>query len=251
MLSTGRTGTTTLARLLGLSEEVLAYHEPVPELLEERKTARWEIRRKPKKYTHIFAWARGRSLLRAVSNSLMYAETSPRLTYFAPVIADLLPRSKFLFIHREPSEVVRSGMKRGWYDNHPNDYARVHPVEGEPFFGKWDKLKPFEKICWYWKKCNEFAIEFRSKLESSRVHTIKSSNLFDGTAVSEIFEFAGIPKPPKKSVKKVLEKKLNAQKEGEYPKAKNWSTKKYKKLVRIAEKIMIELGYFEKYQNPK
>jgi len=245
VLSTGRTGTTTLARLLGLSDEIEAFHEPSPQLLEERKTARWEVGENPGKYRHIFVRARGASLYRAVSKNHMYAETSPRLTFFAPVISELLPSAKFLFVHRDPFEVVRSGMKRGWYADHPADYARVRPVGGEDFYEKWEDASPLEKVCWYWTVCNTFAIRFCQRVDSSRVLTIQSEDLFGGAVVPNIFDFLGVEKPSEERVERVLKRKLNAQHEGTFPKREEWTSSMRKTLHRIAGETMARLGYSE------
>lgn len=243
VLSTGRTGTTTLARLLNLSEEIDAFHEPRPQLLEERQAARWELHTNKRKYRHIFIRARGAPLFQAVWKGRMYAETSARLTFFAPVIADLLPRAKFLFIHRNPVGLIRSGMKRGWYVDHPADYARIRPVRGEDFFDRWEQRSPFEKICWYWKVYNEFAIDFCRQIPSSRVLTFRASDLFEGTAVPQIFEFLDVRQLSDDDVDRVLRKKLNAQQEGSFPEEDEWSSCMYGTLRRIAGDTMEKLCY--------
>jgi hypothetical protein len=250
VLSTGRTGTTTLARLLNLSSEIEAFHQPQPELLKARQAARWEIHAEPGKYRHIFVRARGTPLFQAVRKGRMYAETSARLTFFAPVIADLLPKARFLFIHRDPVGLIRSGMKRGWYVDHPADYARVRPVKGEPFFDRWETMSPFEKVCWYWNVYNDFALRFCQHVDSSRVLIVQASNLFDGTAVPEIFDLLDCRKPADKDIDRVLKKKLNAQQEGSFPEAEEWSPSMHDTLWSVAGDTMEQLGYSaEDYAN--
>jgi len=243
VLSTGRTGTKTLSGLLDLSGEVDAFHEPRPQLLKERQSARWEVYKNQNKYRHIFIRSRGAFLLRTKWRNRIYAETSPRLTYFAPVLADLLPNAKFLFVHRDPAGVIRSGMKRGWYVDHPADYARVRPVEGEPFFDRWEKMDPFGKICWYWHVYNEFALDFRQDVNPSRILTIQASSLFNGTAVPTIFDFLDLRQPAEEDVDRVLGQKLNAQKEGTFPTADEWTPSMLETLQSIAGDTMKRLGY--------
>lgn len=243
VLSTGRTGTKTLSRLLDLSAAVDAYHEPRPQLLKERQAARWEVHENERKYRHIFIWARGTPLFRALWNEQMYAETSARLTFFAPVITDLLPNAKFLFIHRSPYGIIRSGMKRGWYVDHPADYARVRPIEGEEFFDRWEGMSPFEKICWYWDVYNDFALDFCEQTGSSRTLSVRASELFEGTAVPRIFDFLGIQRPSSDAANEVLSKKLNAQQKGIFPGAEEWSSSMHRTLQSIAGDTMGRLGY--------
>jgi hypothetical protein len=243
VLSTGRTGTKTCARLLDLSPRIEAFHEPHPQLLEERKAARTEVYSKEQKYARIFACSKGWALFRSKRRGTVYAETSARLTFFAPVIASMVPNAKFLFIHRDPTEVIRSGMRRGWYVDHPADYARVEPVEEETFYEGWESRDQFSKICWYWNIYNKFALRFRKQVDPSRVFTINADDLFSGTVVHDIFEFLGMESPSSEQIERVLGKKLNAQKKSQFPSKENWSPEMYRTLYDIAGETMHRLGY--------
>ena len=243
ILSTGRTGTKTLAGLLGLSSDIDAFHEPHPQLLEERKTARWEVHHNYSKYQNIFARSRGASLLRALRHETIYAETSARMTFFAPVIAELLPKSKFIYIHRAPTAIVRSGMRRGWYIDHPADYARICPVEGEEAYAEWSQWPPFKKICWYWDAYNRFALDFCSRTDPSRVLTLRADEIFDGTAIPSIFSHLGISAPPDGRIEQILSKKLNAQQRDSFPKREAWTPDMFSTLHTIAGETMDRLGY--------
>lgn len=243
ILSTGRTGTKTLARLLGLSSAIDAFHEPHPQLMEERKSARWEVDRNPSKYRNIFIRSRGTSLLRASRRGTVYAETSARMTFFAPVIAELLPTAKFIYIHREPTAIVRSGMRRGWYGDHPADFARICPIDGEDAFADWDQWSPFEKICWYWDAYNRFALDFGNRVNASRMLTLRADEIFDGTAVPPIFSHIGVEAPSSEQVDRVLSKKLNAQQRDSFPKAKAWTNDMFDTLYELAGDTMMRLGH--------
>lgn len=243
ILSTGRTGTKTLARLLGLSEQIDAFHEPHPQLLAERKTARWEIESQPKKYRRIFAWARGAALSRAVRRDQIYAETSARLTFFAPVLARLLPHARFIYVHRAPTAVIRSGMRRGWYVDHPADFARIEPVPGEPAYASWEKWSAFKKTCWYWEAYNRFALDFCQDVAADRVLVLRADTLFNGSAVEEIFAHIGVLPPSTERVEAVLSKKLNAQQQYYFPRAEQWSDEMMATLHAMAGTTMARLGY--------
>ena len=245
VLSTGRTGTKTLARLLDLSPEIDAFHEPHPQLLQERKAARWDVHRNERAYEQIFTLSRGAMLFRSHFRNRIYAETSARLTFFAPVIKKLLPESRFFFIHRDPRAVIRSGMRRGWYVDHPADFARVRPVPGEAAWEEWESWSPFEKICLYWDSHNRFSLDFYEDDGASQVLSIRADDLFTGAAVSDIFAHLDVPSPSPGNVERVLSKKLNAQKQDEFPKAPNWSTDMIETLHRMAGDTMERLGYKE------
>ncbi|HEX7069979.1 MAG TPA: sulfotransferase [Rhodothermales bacterium] len=245
VLSTGRTGTETLMHLLALSPEIDAFHEPNPQLMMERKRARIEVHSDPQKYRRIFAHARSRSLLRSNLRSRVYAETSARLTFFAPVIADMLPEARFVYIHRHPAEVVRSGMRRGWYVNHPADFARIEPGPAEMSRAEWEALDPFDKICWYWNAYNEFSLDFVRSLAPSRVLSLNAREVFDGSSVDAIFGMLGVPVPPAADVERVLAQKHNAQRKADFPRYESWTPEQKERLFRYAGATMERLGYAE------
>ncbi|WP_457653576.1 sulfotransferase [Rhodocaloribacter sp.] len=243
VLSTGRTGTETLTHILNLSDQVDAFHEPHPQLLEERKFARTEIYINPNKYRKIFSQSRALYLWKAKVKRKLYAETSARLTFFAPVIYDVLPSSKFIYIHRHPAEVIRSGMRRGWYVNHPADYARIVPVKGEVAFDDWGKWSPFEKICWYWDAYNRFSLDFANRASPGRVIQIRADELFGGQAIGRIFDLINLSSPHRDLVSEELEKKHNVQHDSSFPIFEDWTEEMRRILYRHAGETMQRLGY--------
>lgn len=242
-LTTGRTGTDTLTRLLALSDLIDAHHEPLPKLIPERKRAREEVYQNMGRYRRIFVQARGGPLLKAVLIGKIYAETSPKLTFFAPVIADLLPRAKFIYLHRHPAEVVRSGMRRLWYQGHEHDEVRIRPACGEKHFEEWSSWDAFTKNCWSWHAYNEFALDFLSHMEQERVLNLSSEDLYSGEATPGIFQFIGTPEPSANDVQEVLRRKHNAQVTHDFPKYAAWSEEQQAVLYAVAGETMSRLGY--------
>ena len=105
----------------------------------------------------------------------MFAEAT-LLKFIAPVIAELLPNSKFLHIHRHPGEVVRSGMRRRWFFDNPLDKFRAVPVTSDPAFSKWDQWDSFSKVCWLWHAENKRFLELAQSLGSERVLRLQFDN---------------------------------------------------------------------------
>jgi hypothetical protein len=147
ILSTGRTGSSTLVHLLNLSPKVAAFHEPKPILLPFYRSAYAEAHRNPSRYRRLFARARRRLIGRAGRNDTIYAEAT-LLKFFAPVVAQMLPNAKFLHIHRHPAEVVRSGMRRRWFRDNGLDRYRLVPLPDDPAYPQWDRWNAFRKVCW-------------------------------------------------------------------------------------------------------
>ena len=185
VLSTGRVGSKTLASLLSQSDNLLTFHEPKPKLFSLSCCAY--------KYRHIlnlkdtivcdifktsFLTARDNLLSRAVYLSRGYVETSPQGTFLAPIIHQLIPNSKFIHLIRDPKDVIRSGMRRGWYQGHAYDFCRIQPslkVDKE----KWETYNAFQKNSWLWVETNTLFQQLTAILKSgdfkvqSFVHTVK------------------------------------------------------------------------------
>ena len=248
-LSTGRTGTQTLMHLFNLSEHIEAFHEPRPQLMLERKMARVEIAKNPKKYRRIFEQSRGVKLLSSRLRSKIYVETSARLTFFAPVISELMPNAKFIYTHRNPSEVIRSGMRRGWYVNHPADYARIVPANNNENFLEWEEWDPFKKICWYWNTYNKFSLDFIATIPQSRVLVLNSADIFSGNVGKELFHFLDLESPSQEQINHVLNKKYNAQKKSHFASYREWDENMKNTLYEMAGDVMKRLGYAEELEN--
>lgn len=246
VLSTGRTGTATLAELLDLSPEIEAYHEPPPNMIKERQSAFHEVASNPDKYVRIFVRARSGLIAQASLRNKMYAETSARLTFFAPVISQTCPNAKFIHLVRHPGAVVRSGMRRGWYDKNSrlNRY-RIYPAHEDPFFAEWEMSSAFEKICWYWNAYNTFALRFRTTIPAERSLLLKAEDLFEGgmKTMRGLFDFLQVECPSQNYIEKILGEKMNRQVKGHFPAFGEWEESKYKRLHAIAGDTMAELGY--------
>ena len=244
VLSTGRTGTETLARLLGVSREVIALHEPNPQLMPERKRAYHEVYDSPAEFRAIFCEARTKLITAARMRGRVYAETSARMTFFAPIIWKLMPRAKFVHLFRHPADVIRSGMRRGWYDGHAADESRITPVPGSEAHSQWDSWSRFEKICWYWSAYHEFSIKFCDESDHSRILLINSDDLFDPESGKwrEVFSLIGVAAPPESQAREALSVRHNAQLQGDFPKLEEWSLEQKQTLERIAGATMAKLG---------
>jgi hypothetical protein len=246
VLSTGRSGTNTLADLIDLSPAVSAYHEPPPNLLKERQAAFHEISSNPGRYVRIFTRARAGLIAGTALKKMIYAETSARLTFFAPVISQICPSSRFIHLVRHPGDVVRSGMRRKWYEKNGRlDRYRIFPSPDDPFSRRWMTASAFEKICWYWNAYNSFALDFRATISQDRSLLVKAEDLFQGReeTIEGLFEFIGVKPPSRDLVDGVLGGKLNRQVAGQFPMYEQWQENRHDELHSIAGETMTKLGY--------
>lgn len=157
IVSIGRSGTAYLARLLDGIPEALVEHEPVPEdALSFRKTfvspgeaARYVRRFRQKDISLRVRRARVRS----------YGEVNSVLRRHVDALSEVFPGAKFIHLVRDGRDVVRSMMARGSLGRYDDVARGIGPylVAGEGV--KWEGLDRFERLCWYWRKENEFLRE--------------------------------------------------------------------------------------------
>jgi hypothetical protein len=255
VLSTGRCGTTTLRSLINLSAKIHARHEPYPYFLPETWKAYQEQPQSPAEAGRLmrrFTEARTRPLLNSTIRNILYVECSNRMTYIAPLLAAHFPKSRFIHMFRNPAAVVRSGMRRRFYDPEVSDRTewdtyRTVPNSNDPYRDQWDDMTPFEKCCWYWHAINEFSMRFLQSLDSSRCYAMRAEALFDnnGTAISGLFDWLGRELPPAAAIQTALAASTNAQVIGDFPRWRNWSNVQRDTLWRIAGSTIDELGYTE------
>lgn len=250
VLSTGRTGTDTLAHLLNLSPDVVADHEPRPWFRRASKAA-YQEGRYPSSIARDYLNARlfssraSSQLGQAFRNRMVFVETANRLTYLAPALAEYFPRSRFIFLHRDPASIVRSAMRRGYYRNNPWDPYRIVPGEGNEFHSDWQNKSPFEKCCWYWNAVNEFSLDFMDTLPSQRRFVLSSESLFEGEPanIDSLFSWMGVPVPPRGRVLEVIAQKLNRQQSGDFPVWGHWTQSQQDAMWSIVEPVASRLGY--------
>ena len=216
-LSTGRTGTQTLAAMLELSPDVMARHEPAPRLVKatfdafmERGANGWL-----EKWAPIALAARDDFVLDANAVGQVYVESNNRLTYIAEAMCEAFPASKFIFSHRDPYQVIRSGMQRGAYQGAGMawNFARIRPRPGERYHGEWESLNPLQKEAWRWAQVNQMAYDFFQTLPEPRRLELPAKTFFDGheSVYRQVFEFVGVSCPPLDEIRKVMGRKMNAQ----------------------------------------
>ncbi len=243
-LSTGRVGTATLTALGELSTDVLSEHEPTPLLFGLGKHA----------YEATSDGQDDPILREAVltcrrnvpqNGQRVYLETSPEVTFVARQLGHAFPSSRFIHVVRHPVAVIRSGMRRGWYDGHANDNWRITPTADEMSIRDWQALTAFEKNVWSWAATNRWILEFTQSIPVEKSLLLKSEDLYSGSGqvATRFFDFLGVQQPPKKRIQRVLGQKINAQQQGDFPKFDEWSESQKETLKRVAGEVMDQLGY--------
>lgn len=218
VLSTGRVGTKTLAAILSLCSNIFAYHEPRPKLFALSRLAYLYNYHPPTDeiLTAAFLVARQDLLEYSLSCRRGYVETSPQITFLAPAVLHAIPNVRFIHLARHPVAVVRSGMRRGWYADHPYDSTRITPRPGTKDAEYWETYSVVQKNLWLWAETNRWIIEFMDTLPTHQRFRLKAEDLFTGRpeVLHQLFAFVGCSMPSPSKIHAILRKKLNAQRKG-------------------------------------
>jgi len=233
ILSTGRCGTEYISKILALSEQVDVYHSPHPELIIASKFAYENIDTKHDIIKSIVESARIELIMESYSRNRFFIETNNKITFFAYALADIFPNSKFIHLVRHPGSFVRSGIRRNWYKNSDKqDLGRIIPHDEKIDFNRFNDI---QKISWLWEETNLFIENFKTKIDDdNRVLTIRAEDLFGNrTTINSIYDFIGCEYPKNKKIDPVLNKKINVQKNEDFPKYSDWSKNDKEFLINI------------------
>ncbi len=126
-MTTGRTGTQTLAALLNVSPSIDAWHEPEPRMIAASRLA-WDGAGDAAFWREAVIVARSQLIGAAFRRGKVYFEGNNRMTFLAGALAEAYPTSRFLIVARNPEDFITSGLKRGYYLGHPWDHARIRPL---------------------------------------------------------------------------------------------------------------------------
>jgi hypothetical protein len=156
ILSTGRSGTTSIANMLSAVPGVVIVHERRPKLLEEAVA----FRRGNLEHSALVDLLRSSRDPASLGATLLAGESNQRLSFVLPALAEAFPTARYVLLQRDGREVVDSVHHRWWY--HPREAWIRHPslhvwastrFQG-PDFGlpgsEWDRMTPFARCCWYW-----------------------------------------------------------------------------------------------------
>jgi len=209
IVSTGRTATKFFSGFFDKNfDTIMARHEPAPDLFDLGT-----------------GFIRGTYSGAAVNASLRYArygiykelergqvatnvESNNNAALLLPVIKEVFPNLKIVFITRDPKSYLVSSYskvhgikKHGAHDagytlygeHDPRNRLTAKDFAGDKLGDSWEALRRFEKLCWHWRTYNRLILDF---VEDSTEHLVlKYEDLFrkgDVHAVRRLIDFAGV-----------------------------------------------------------
>jgi hypothetical protein len=235
VLSTGRCGTALLTNILSHSHRLRVEHAPKPELEYVSSVVHRNGISEEAQKLAVLAARFDLFFVDTFLRGRIYVETNNRITFFAPALATLLPNAKFIHLVRDPADYVRSGMRRGYYQEGHVQHQRLDGSN----LPAWRSYSRLEKIAWEWNEINRMTEEFKAQVDRNRVLTINSEALYsDPTITFTVFDFLAICNPfsgakGSTSLAKLLSKPLNKQKRGYFPKYSQWEDSDKAAFLRI------------------
>ncbi len=160
VVSTGRSGSQTIAELLDRSPDAVCLHEPEPRLLFEITAYLYG------ELPHAELVDLLRETRPTVQTGGHYGESHHRLSWVIPVLHEAFPAAKFIWLLRDGRATVASLYARRTYTGRrfsPDrlgqrwETTRVRGDRlGQMRAAAWRSLTRFEKCCWHWTQKNRW-----------------------------------------------------------------------------------------------
>lgn len=247
-LSTGRCGTLWLTELIEASKNCFPIHHPAPVMRSQGALSYqfdYNLATQNEKtlLNELFLAGREEVLVKCQRVGKSAVITDCRGTFFAEAILNILPQTKFVFLHRHPGEVIRSGVNRGWYKVSDNsDLNRITPRKTDPFFEKWEQASQLEKNAWQWDATNEWILNFLKQVPENQQHHI-SFNEWNKETLTDLMQFVDA-KNSISLISKRLQQKSNPMKGTSIlPKYQEWNAEQKKVVATLCGKTAEKLGY--------
>ena len=227
--STGRCGTDFLRTILKLDENTDVYHEPIPKLGFASKYA-FEQRADADAMALAILASRFEYLSTSFLLGREYVETNNRMTFFAPGLLSLFPSARFVFITRHPGAFVRSGIRRGYYnDSEGKLLNRKITVDGA------SSMSQIEKVAKLWNDTNQYIEDFVMNVPRNQVLRLKAEDCFsDVLVLGNLSEFVTRKTANFRAIEVKMRTPQNIQIQGDFPGYSEWTGEMREQLASAA-----------------
>ncbi|MBI4707246.1 MAG: hypothetical protein HY761_04910 [Candidatus Omnitrophica bacterium] len=203
VLSSGRSGSRTIATALNSFSNCTCFHHPEPELVIE--ATQYYYGEYPEE--QVAEVLRSTRVKKSINK--IYGEVNLQLSLLVPVIEKVFPSAKYIWLIRDGRDVVASMYYRGWFDPDdpkvPEEWKKGRlqgDRTGDFPLQEWEQMNRFEKCCWLWKKYNLVIETHIHSLDSGRWMKVRLDRL--KTTMPQIAKFLDL-----RGERKVLVEKLN------------------------------------------
>ncbi len=105
----------------------------------------------------------------------VYGELNPFLVLHSAALQKLLPNAIYFHLLRDGRSVVRSLMAREILGDKDPLLKVIRPPQNDPYYGQWDTMSRFEKVCWKWQYENQI---LRQNIDN-KIHFEQLINSYD------------------------------------------------------------------------
>lgn len=251
VLSTGRSGSKLIVNLLNLSDNVTAYHEPRP-TLEYFSNYAYHQQQEEKILSNMIDAARMELVLEVFIKNQIYVESNQCLAFFAPVIACLFKKSKFVHLVRHPGDFVRSAVRKGWHKNDSIWESGRAKMQDKK---QWAQMGQIERLSWLWMTTNQFIEDFKTQVHKTRIFTLKFEHLVEKKKpVKKLLKFIGAHPIEQEKIENMQRKKINEmlihpnepptmKKVEDFPLYSQWDDEMKNKLKKYGKKLSLFYNY--------
>ncbi len=206
LLSTGRSGSKFLAELLNHSPNLAAFHEPQPTLQYFSHYAYIHQQEKDT-LTKMIDVARMELILDVFIKDKIYVESNQCLTFFAPMLAQLFKKAKFVHIVRHPGDFIRSAVCKGWHKNDSIwESGRVKLADQQ----QWQTMDHIQRLAWLWATTHQYIEHFKHSIDPKRHAFFKMEDLVsDIQQVQDLLNFIGGQDIPVEQIKEIQHNPIN------------------------------------------
>lgn len=191
-LNSGRAGSRTLAQVLSQSPNCLCQHEPEPRFIAEATRYRYGD------FDPAELAARLSRSRTPVDEGRVYGETNNKLALMVPVLRDVFPDARFLWLVRDGRAAVASALQRGWFsdaqlESPTNAWHRWRlrgDLVGEVSAEEWQSWTQLERVAWLWAYTNRLIRSDMQEAEPGTWRTARVETLAQD--LPEICDFLGL-----------------------------------------------------------
>lgn len=205
VLGTGRSGSTSIAKMLSQHPDITCLHEPNYQLIRLSTEYAHGVKNRDRVKDELWQMYGTCSSLPAG----VYGESDQKLSNLVELLAELFPKAKFIHLIRNGIDTVSSTYSRGWFDNREYAYDteqedqvplfrlkgifseyRLNPPEMRLMSEQaWKEMTAFERNAWYWSYWNDLIESQFEKIGKARTYTLKLEEIH--LKIHELNRFIG------------------------------------------------------------
>jgi len=225
---TGRSGTETLARLLGGSHEYRV-HYILDKYFLNADPHSDPFDTPEKRLMAVLDLHQGIEQGRFIDSSNLYI-------HFIDAVYTLNPRARFILSVRNGKDFARSAFSRGWHGRAA--FGSV-PQRSDPWFERWPEMTPLERVAWIWTYRNRKALDGLAVVPLDQKLVLRIEDIGREQTLGELESFSGV----KIVDRSLAAKKFNANPVLALPPRQQWTDPMNRRFDAIAGDMMRFFGY--------